>query len=219
MKNPTVLLVAGHSVIRLGLRMLLAIRPASIVGEATTAAEGERLAAELQPEIIILDSGLTDADEITALDRIARAFAPARILFISDRDDEEFVERALVSGASAYLLKETATADLKWAVQAAEKGREYFSPALILRLRGPESRIPEPAQLESQDYEANCTESRLMAFLNQGLVIRQLAQELRASIASVSRNKTANAVPGKEKLRWNLGRALLGLFGRRARVA
>ena len=215
MKNPTVLLVAGHSVVRLGLRMLLAARPSRIIAEAANAAQAELLAEELQPEIVVLDMSLSDAHGITALERITRTVPAARILFISERDDEEFVERALVSGASAYLLRETATADLKWAVQAAEKGREYFSPALIKRLRGPEARIPEPEQVAVDEYEANQLETRLAGFLNQGLVIRHLAQELRAGLASLNRS---NRVVEKRRTKrsrprqWNLGKALVALF-------
>jgi len=198
--------------------MLLAAQPSRIVGEAANVGEAEWLAEELQPDIVLLDVSLPDTDGITALERITRTIPAARIVFISERDDEEFVERALVSGASAYLLRETATTDLKWAMQAAEKGREYFSPVLIQRLRGPHGRFPEPEQVGVDEYEANQLETKLAGFLNQGLVIRRLAQELRSGLASLNRNRRM-ARPTRRANRdqrkpWNVGKVLFGLLGR-----
>jgi DNA-binding NarL/FixJ family response regulator len=172
--------------------MLLATKTAVVIGEASTAVEAATKTASLQPDIVVLDASLPDADELEALRQIARASLPVRIILLSEQDNEEFVEQALTSGASAFLLKQTAATDLAWAVKAAQKGREYFSPALIRRLRDPSATIPEPDQAEDlADPAASPMEACLMALLNQGLVIRQLAQELRRNIESVRRQHPA----------------------------
>jgi DNA-binding NarL/FixJ family response regulator len=188
MKTSRVLLVAGHSVVRLGLRTALAASPTTVVGTANTALEAERLAAELEPDLVVLDPSLPDADELKALRRIGHACPQTRIIFLSDRDDEEFVEEALLAGASCYLLKQTAATDLCLAILAAQRGHEYFSPTLIERLRDPAATVPEPNQLEDLPVPvASRVDAQLMAMLNQGMLIRQLAQELRAEIAALSR--------------------------------
>lgn len=200
MKNSRVLLVAGHSVVRLGLRTALAASATTVVGTAATAAEAEKLATELQPELLVLDPSLPDADELKALRLLERASPRTRIIFLSDRDDEEFVEEALVAGASCYLLKQTAATDLGFAILAAQRGREYFSPALIERLRDPEATIPEPNQLEDLPLTApKRLEARLKAMLHQGLLIRQLAEELRVEIAALSRGHPALLAKLKEQ--------------------
>lgn len=186
MKNFRVILVANHSVARLGLRMLLAAKTTTIIGEAATASEGESLAAMLQPDIVVLDSSLPDAEDLAAIRRLAQAAPPARIIVLSDRDDEEFVEQSLLAGASGYLLNQTAAVDLGWAVQAAQKGREYFSPSLIQKLRDPAAVIPEPDQSQDLEHtELTGMEARLMTLINQGLIIKQMARDLRANIEAM----------------------------------
>lgn len=192
MISSRIILVANHSVVRLGLRMLLTAKTTTIIGEAATANEGENLAAMLQPDIVLLDSCLPDSDDLSAISRLAKAAPSARVVLLSDREDEEFVERALLAGASGYLLNQTAAADLGWAIQAAQKGREYFSPSLIQKLRDPAAIIPEPDQLEDLERtDLTQMEARLMALINQGLIIKQMARDLRASIETIGSHHPA----------------------------
>jgi DNA-binding NarL/FixJ family response regulator len=217
MNNSSVILVAGHSVVRLGLRTLLTVNAITVSGEAANALEAEALASRLHPDIVVFDAGLSDADNLEGLKRIARATPPTRIIFLSERDDEGFVEQALMSGASCYVLKETATADLCWAIKAAQKGREYFSPTLIRRLRDPGATIPEPDQVQDLSGPAvSGVEARLVTMINQGSIIKQLARELRDNIESISQAHPAPSpkliprrrvsLPG-----WRIIRRLLGV--------
>jgi DNA-binding NarL/FixJ family response regulator len=180
--------------------MLLTANAISISGEASDASEAEILASTLQPNLVVLDSSPPDVGDLKTVRRIAEAAPSARIIFLSHRHDEAFVEQALVSGASCYLLKATAAADLCWAIKAAQKGREYFSPTLIQRLRDPAATVPEPDQLQELAGPAlSPIEARLMAMINQGLLIRQLAQQLCNNINLIGQH--CPALPPKPKPR------------------
>lgn len=186
MKQTRVLAVASDNFIRLGLRTVLSARSASVIGEAAGALDAVAKTSALQPDIVLMDVGSVPGDSLETIREIARAALGARIVVLSDSDDETFVEGALMCGASAYLLKQTATADLDWAIQAVQKGREYFSPVLIQRLRHPEAIMPEPDQrLGLQDPPLSAIEARLITMINQGVIIRQLAQELCANLEAI----------------------------------
>jgi len=189
MNRNRVLVVSGHSVFKVGLRTLLADSKVSIVGEAASPMEAAIKASALDPEIVVLDSTLAAENTRQALRLMATVNPRMHIIFLSERVDEQSVEEALMFGASAYVLKQNAAADLPWAISAARKGREYFSPALIQSLRAPTALVPEPDQhKEIRQLNASPIEARLSAMIQQALLIRKLAQDLQTNIKAIRRH-------------------------------
>lgn len=114
-----------------GLKALLSARPGiSVVAEVGNGRDAVRRAQELKPDVVIMDVSMPDLNGIEAA-RLLRDRCPAtRIVMLSMHSSSEHVFRAFEAGATAYLLKESASVEMEAAVRAAHAGRRYLSRAL-----------------------------------------------------------------------------------------
>ncbi len=126
-----VLLADDHAIMRDGLKALLSARPGiSVVAEVGNGRDAVRRAQELKPDVVIMDVSMPDLNGIEAA-RLLRDSCPAtRIVMLSMHSSSEHVFRAFEAGATAYLLKESASVEMEAAVRAAHAGRRYLSRAL-----------------------------------------------------------------------------------------
>lgn len=126
-----VLLADDHAIMRDGLKALLSARPGiSVVAEVGNGRDAVRRAQELKPDVVIMDVSMPDLNGIEAA-RLLRDRCPAtRIVMLSMHSSSEHVFRAFEAGATAYLLKESASVEMEAAVRAAHAGRRYLSRAL-----------------------------------------------------------------------------------------
>jgi two-component system response regulator NreC len=130
-----ILLGDDHTLLRHGLRKILEERPDwEVVGEAGDGREAVKLAAELKPDVAILDIGMPLLNGIDATRQIVRRLPGIRVLILSMHAEEEYIARALNAGATGYLLKDSAGQDLISAVEAARAGKSFFSPAVAQRM-------------------------------------------------------------------------------------
>jgi two-component system response regulator NreC len=130
-----VLLVDDHAVVRSALRHVLdAEADIRVVAEA---ASGERAVAEArrhQPDVIVMDLQMPTGDAVDHMPAVLRAAQQARILILSMRDEPAAVRGAFAAGASGYVLKEAADAELVTAVRAVAAGQQYVQATLGARL-------------------------------------------------------------------------------------
>src|SRR5438105_7571185 len=136
MSNISVLLVDDHNIVRQGLRaLLIAEGDINIVAEAQTGREAVQFAAKLHPEVVVMDLAMPLLNGWEATRQIVKAVPSARIVVLSTYGDDAHIQQAISAGAAAYLLKQTAAADLVKAIREVKKGNAYFSPAIAKRLR------------------------------------------------------------------------------------
>src|SRR5467141_3818432 len=136
MSNISVLLVDDHNIVRQGLRaLLLAEGDITVVAEAQTGREAVQLAAKLHPEVVVMDLAMPLLNGWEATRQIVKALPSARIVVLSTYGDDDHIQQAIAAGAAAYLLKQTAVADLVKAIREVKKGNAYFSPPIAQRLR------------------------------------------------------------------------------------
>jgi two-component system response regulator NreC len=129
------LLADDHAVLRSGLRLLLDGQPdLKVVGEAGDGAEALRLAAGLQPDLILLDLTMPGLSGLEALPALRKAAPGARVLILTMHDAEGYLRQALRAGASGYVLKKAADAELISAVRAVLRGEVYVHPSLTKAL-------------------------------------------------------------------------------------
>ncbi len=125
------LLVDDHAVVRSGLRMLLSSqRDMEIVGEAGTAAEALAMAAQVTPDVILMDIGLPDKSGIEATREIKSRFPKVAVVALTIHEDEEYFFKMLDAGASGYVPKRAAPEELLSAIQIAAAGEVYLYPSL-----------------------------------------------------------------------------------------
>jgi DNA-binding NarL/FixJ family response regulator len=125
------LIADDHGIVRAGLKLLLERTPGvQVVGEAGDGREAVRLAAELEPDVVVIDIAMPLLNGIDATSQICRENPRIGVVILSMHADESYVLRALNAGARAYLLKESADDDLERAVKAVAAGKPFFSPAV-----------------------------------------------------------------------------------------
>jgi DNA-binding NarL/FixJ family response regulator len=129
--TPLRLLIADdHTLVRQGLRRILEAQPGwEVVAETGDGREAVRLAAELRPDVVLLDIAMPHLNGVEAMQQIERRVPGVRVLILSMYADEAYVTRAIRAGASGYLLKDSADMDLIKGISAVAQGKSFFSPA------------------------------------------------------------------------------------------
>lgn len=124
-----VLIVDDHELIRRGMRMVLdAEDDMKVVGEAASGAEAVHMAADLLPDVILMDIRMPEMDGIEATRRIVRGTPSSRVLVLTTFDLDEYAFGSLRAGASGFLLKNTPPAQLTAAIRAIAAGDALVSP-------------------------------------------------------------------------------------------
>jgi DNA-binding NarL/FixJ family response regulator len=186
-----ILLADDHGVVRKGLRFLLSQDPEiEIAGEAEDGREAVRLAAELLPNIVIMDIAMPQLNGLDAAQQITKANPRAAVIMLSMYSDEEFLIRALSAGAKGYLLKDSAEADVLRAVHAVAQGRTYFTPSIAHTLL--EDYLRRLQQEGAQDRYDLLTdrEREVLQLLAEGRSNKDVATLLNLSIHTVDTHRT-----------------------------
>ena len=122
-----VLLADDHGLVRGGIRRILeAEADITVVAEAADGADAVRLAAELTPDLAVLDISMPRMTGLQAAREIARRSPSVRTLMLSMHDNEQYFFSALQAGACGYVLKSAADEDLVAACRAASRGESFL---------------------------------------------------------------------------------------------
>ena len=145
-----VLLADDQALVRGGFRMILDSRPdLSVVGEAADGAEAVALTAELAPDVVLMEIRMPVMDGLEATRRIVSSGGTTRIVVLTTYDADDSVFAALRAGASGFLLKDAAPADLVEAVRVVAAGDALLAPSVTRRLldRMVAPGVGQPAEL------------------------------------------------------------------------
>ena len=135
MSDIRILIADDHAVLRAGLRMLLDAQPdINVIGEAGSGAEVLKLAADLKPNLILLDLTMPGLGGLEVLPLLRKTVPEARILILTMHDDESYLRQALREGASGYVLKKAADNELVAAIHSVMRGELYVHPSLTRSL-------------------------------------------------------------------------------------
>jgi DNA-binding NarL/FixJ family response regulator len=131
----TVLVVDDQELMRVGLKMVLGAHPdIDVVGEADNGATAISRAADLTPDVVLMDVRMPVVDGVTATGRILEADHGTRVLVMTTFDLDEHALGALRAGASGFLLKDTPPEDLISAIRSVAAGDAVVSPKVTKRL-------------------------------------------------------------------------------------
>ena len=151
-----VMLADDHLVVRMGLAAIISIeRDMEVVGEAADGAEAVKLAAELHPDVVIMDIMMPKLDGVAATAEIRKRNPDTQILILTTFGTSDDLRRALEVGATGALVKDSAQTELVSAIRECAAGRKILSPAVARQLQSEMPKIElSPRQLEMLNYVA-----------------------------------------------------------------
>jgi two-component system response regulator NreC len=181
-----VLLVDDHAVVRTGLRLLLeAEDDIEVVGEAENGRRAVFEAIQSKPDIVLMDVVMPELSGIEAIKPVLEAAPEAKVLVLSMQDDPSYVREAFASGASGYVLKESADTELVDAVRQVADGGSYVHPTLGARLiaaEAEERRRAEEDPLSERERE-------ILRLLALGHTNQEIAKMLYISVRTAEAHR------------------------------
>jgi two-component system, NarL family, response regulator NreC len=152
-----VLVVDDHAIVRTGLRRVLDAEDGiETVGEAPNAERAVFEAMEHRPDVVLMDVVMPGKSGIEGMPALLRAVPDTKVLVLSMQDDPRYVREAFEAGASGYVLKEAADAEVADAVRAVAAGEHYVHPALgakLVEAEAEERRRAEEDPLSDRERE------------------------------------------------------------------
>lgn len=180
-----ILIADDQDLVREGLRMILEAEPGmEVVGEAADGKAALAEARRLDPDVVLMDVRMPELDGIEATARLGKSGLGARVLVLTTFDLDEYVYRALKSGASGFLLKDATREQLVGAVRTIAAGDSLLAPSITRRLIEDFCRGPEPGAVPMAGTLSE-RELSVLKHLARGLSNAEIARELFLSEATV----------------------------------
>lgn len=174
------LLVDDHPLVRDGLRARLSpLEGIEVVGEAGDADTAQAEALRCRPTLVLMDVGMRELNGIALAGRLLADHPGLRVLMLSMYDNPEYVQRALQTGASGYVLKDAPASEIVSAIRTVAEGGVFLSPAVSRRLF--RNQTPRPV--------LSPRESQILAALARGLSSKQMALALDLSARTVDAHR------------------------------
>ena len=191
MKKIRIVLADDHTVMRAGLRSLLERQPdLEVVGEAEDGRRTVELAASLCPDVVVMDIGMPNLNGIEAARQIVAKQPTTSVVILSMHSDETYVMRAMKAGARAYLLKDSAEADLIRAIQAVSQGKSFFSPKISRILAEDYVRLLKQKGGEDSYELLTAREREILQLLAEGKTNKEVATLLNLSLYTVETHRS-----------------------------
>jgi DNA-binding NarL/FixJ family response regulator len=185
-----ILLADDHTVVRHGLRLILERQPSfEVVGESADGREAVEMAEMCKPDVVVMDIGMPNLNGIEAARRIIAAHPETAVAILSMHSDEGYVIRALKAGVRAYLLKDSAEADLINAIRSISEGKSFFSPAISKLLQEDYMRQIEDDGLEDSYELLTAREREVLQMVAEGKTNKEVANLLNLSLFTVETHR------------------------------
>jgi DNA-binding NarL/FixJ family response regulator len=186
-----VLIADDHGIVRSGLRLLLERQPdIEVIAEAADGAEAREIAVRERPDLAILDVRMPKLTGLQVTRELKKQAPEVSVLILSMHDDERYLFEALKAGASGYVLKTQADADLMEAIRAVERGEPFLTPAAQQALI--KDVLARGRQSEDEE-ELTPREEEIVKLVAEAHTTRQIAEILHLSEKTVE-NHRGNAM-------------------------
>jgi len=191
-KKIRVLIVDDHTLVRDGVRALLALSAdIEVVGEASDGREALEKTRELMPDVVLMDLAMPIMGGLEATRRIHKEFPETKVLALTQYDDSEYVVPVIEAGARGYVTKMAAFSELATAIQAVYNGESYLSPSAAAALVE-EFQQKTPVEGEKDPYDRLTDREReVLKLIVEGHTAREIAEMLVVSPKTVEFYKTS----------------------------
>jgi DNA-binding NarL/FixJ family response regulator len=182
-KTIRVLIADDHAIVREGLKQILADTTNIVVeGEAENGLSAVQLVRGCDSNVLLLDISMPDRSGIEVLKQIRKEKPALAVLMLSMHREDQYAVRALKAGASGYLNKQSAPAELVNAIRQVASGRKYISPELAQQLANQVSDDRDEVLHESLSDR----EFQTLTMIASGMAVSDIAAELALSVKTVS---------------------------------
>jgi DNA-binding NarL/FixJ family response regulator len=186
-----ILLAEDHKVVREGLRMLVN-RQANmeVVGEADNGRAAIALTQELRPDVVVMDVSMPEFNGLKATETLKKTLPDTKVLILTRHTDSSYVQQLLRSGASGYVLKQSASEELVRAIKRVAAGQTYLDPAITQYVVGSAS---GRGGASSAGKSLSKREEDVLRLVAMGFLTKEIAARLQVSIKTAETHK-ANAM-------------------------
>ena len=185
-----ILIADDHSIVREGVRMILAGQEDfEVVGEAATGREALEQARAIKPDIVVMDISMPDMSGIQATEKIRKELPQVHVLGLTMHEEESYVFELLKVGASGYVLKRAAAEDLVSAVRAAHRGEAFLYPSVAKMVV--QDYLQRTSAKEKEQALDGLTEREreVLTLIAEGLTNLEIAGRLFISIKTVQTHR------------------------------
>jgi DNA-binding NarL/FixJ family response regulator len=193
MSKLRILVVEDHAMVREGLKGLIEAQPdMEVVGEASNGRAAVQYAAELLPQIVLMDISMPDMNGLQATKQIKKKCPSVKVLTLTRHTDKGYLQELLRAGASGYVLKQSESSELMRSIRAVGAGNKYLDPAVTENLLGDYSKRLARDGGEGKS-ELTDRESEVLRLIAWGHSNKEIAGRLGLSVKTVEVHK-ANAM-------------------------
>jgi two-component system NarL family response regulator len=177
----SILVVDDHPMVIGGLISCLSFyEDMEVVGQASNGKEGIQKCLELKPDVVLMDISMPTMNGIDATELMLERAADTKVLIFSMHENPEFVANIVAAGAKGFILKDTSTEEIHFAIKSVYEGRSYFSGSIASSII--ENPMPKNESLTTR-------EQTILAFIADGYSSKEIAKALDISYRTVEAHR------------------------------
>lgn len=191
MTKRKILIAEDHALVRAGICALLSGEPDfEVVAEVATGEDAVKMASEKSPDVVLMDLNMPGRGGMHAIGEIKRRTPNAKVLVITMHKTDEYIQEALRSGASGYILKESGHDELRAAIRTVLSGRVYLSPEVSERVVSSMITTNTRAATGATPLETlTAREREVLKLVAEGMGNKEVANLLNLSIKTVEKHR------------------------------
>jgi two-component system response regulator NreC len=190
MEKIRVLIVDDHTLVRDGIRALLAlVADVKVVGEAANGREALDKTKELAPDVVLMDLAMPIMSGLEATRRIRKKFPGTKVLALTQYEDREYIVPTIEAGARGFISKTAAFTELASAIQSVHQGKSFLSPVAAAAVV--EEYQQKTTEADKDPYrQLTDREREMLKLVAEGYTAREIADMLVITLRTVETHKT-----------------------------